>query len=124
MQDDDRVGSRKDRRAPVAYAATLRELGERALGPDERAEEQLIALDKRIQNLQNQRDEIATERENRELRRRMQRQIILGYGLIQRAGDGDPAAGRLVREIVGGLHRDGDRRAFEGWPMPGEEPAS
>ena len=51
----------------------------------------------------------------------MQRQIIIGYEVIQLAAGGDQGAGRLLREIVGGLSREGDRRAFEGWTVPGEQ---
>lgn len=121
MTVDHQTGAGQERRLRTSEvdAATLRELGVRALGPDDRGEEQLTELDARIAQLQTKRDEVATERDDRARRRRMQRQIIIGYELIQRAAGGDPVAGRLLREIVDGLHREGDRRAFEGWPIPG-----
>ena len=43
------AGDGQRKRVPDADAGTLRELGERALGPDERGDEQLIDLDKRIE---------------------------------------------------------------------------
>ena len=45
------------------------------------------------------------------------RKIILGGALIEQA-ERDPAAARVLSELIAGLSRQQDRKTFEGWQAP------
>ena len=90
-------------------------------GRDDSKPDPIAALDKRIAELQARRQRHLAVNRERERRRDRQRRIILGGGLLARARNGDAAAQRLVDGIRGGLTRESDRKAFEGWELPGSE---
>ena len=48
------------------------------------------------------------------------RKVIAGGALIELAAR-DEAAARLLNQLIDGLKRDNDRKAFEGWKRPGAE---
>lgn len=64
----------------------------------------------------------AKARESQAERKRMtRRKVILGGALLERA-ERDERFARVIQNLMDGLSRDQDRKAFEGWepPSPGE----
>ena len=88
-----------------------------------RRSDQLASIDRRIRELQARRQRLVFLDRERERKRDRQRRIILGGGLLAKARNGDPAARSLIEGIRGGLTRESDRKAFEGWESPGSSQA-
>ena len=82
----------------------------------ERAEKRLAQARARVQALRNRE---ATKQRKLDTRRK----VILGGALVELAAR-DEAARTLLDRIVGGLAREQDRAAFDGWDPAAEPVAS
>lgn len=76
----------------------------------EKAEKKLAQAKARVQSIKARQ---ATADRKLDTRRK----IILGGGLVERAKRGDADAARLLRDIVDGLERQVDKKAFDGWTI-------
>ena len=120
MEDDDKNrddGTGRNRRNRGTNSDTD---GSEAPG---RRSDQLASLDRRIRELQARRQRLVLLDRERERKRDRQRRIILGGGLLAKARNGDSTALSLIEGIRGGLRRESDRKAFEGWEAPGSSQA-
>jgi hypothetical protein len=80
----------------------------------EKAEKKLSQAKARVQSIKARQTTAERKKDTR-------RKIILGGGLLERAKRGDAAAAQLFREIVGGLDRPVDQKAFENFTIEGNE---
>jgi len=76
----------------------------------QKAEKKLAQAKARVQSLKARE---ATAERKRDTRRK----VILGGGLLERAKRGDTLATQLLRDIVNGLDRPADKKAFDGWDV-------
>ena len=72
------------------------------------------ALDKRIEQLKQQRAAVVARERVRERKRDTRRKILLGSGLLALVRDGDAEAAAVYRRIRDTLDRR-SAQAFEGW---------
>lgn len=82
------------------------------------SETELEKLERQYQQARARLD--AARARDREHQRKLdaRRKIILGGALVERA-ERDSQMAKLLAMLVAGLSRQHDRKAFEGWPLPG-----